>query len=541
MSKSVELSPHLALGKKTIDEWLEEVDFGYLNSSKYVPSEFALQFVNFIKLVNGEQGESNKSPPMHYKMLDSVVSDANYIANLCFRGASKTSLLVEYLALYLGVFGELPNFGKVEGMLYITDSMDNGAKSARKNIQYRYESSEFLRKYIPKATFTDNYIEFQNKDGSRLGLKLYGAKSGIRGTKIFGKRPVLAILDDLLSDDDARSPTIIEAIKHTIYRGVNHALDPKRRKVIMSGTPFNDQDPMIEAVESGSWAVNVYPVCENFPCTREEFQGAWSDRFSYDYVMNQYNLAMGVGQLDSFYQELMLRITSSQNRVIEDHDIRWYSRDTLISLKDKFYFYITTDFATSIRKRADYSVISVWAYNNNGDWFWVDGICAQQTMDKNINDLFRLVQEYKPMSVGVEITGQQGAFITWISNEMIRRNIWFTLASDQNNSSPGIRPSVDKLTRFNLVVPWFKAGKIFFPSEWKESTIIGTFLKQLRLVTIKGIKGKDDCIDTISMLGVINAWKPVTETVRSADTGHIYEPEAAHSSLENTAFASYIV
>lgn len=525
--------------KKTIDDWLEEVDYKELNSSKYVPKNFSLEFITFIKLVNGSLGESNKSPPMHMKMLDSIIGNKTNIVNLCFRGASKTTLLMEYLSLYLGVFNELPGLGKVEGMLYIADSMDNGAKGARKNIEYRYNNSDFLKKYIPKATFTDSYIEFTNKDGRKLGIKLFGAKSGIRGTKIFGKRPVLAILDDLLSDDDARSPTVISAIKDTIYKGVNHALDPKRRKIIMSGTPFNQDDPMIEAIESGEWEVNAYPVCEKFPCDREDFVGAWEDRFTYDYVLNQYNLALSVGQVDGFYQELMLRINSSDNRMVEEHDIRWFKRDDLLKHKERYNFYITTDFATSTKKKADYSVISVWAYSHTGNWFWVDGICKQQTMDKTLNDLFSLVQEYNPQSVGIEVSGQQGAFIAWIQEQMLNRNLWFTLASDSNSSSPGIRPVGDKLSRFKLVVPLFKVGKIAFPTEWKTSTIIGTFMKQLRLVTFKEIKGKDDCLDTVSMLAVMNPWKPYNHLQNTEDTSSPYKE---YRSLDNsTALDNYIV
>ena len=524
------------INKKTIDDWLEEVNYGSLLGSEYVPSQFALEYITFIKLVNGTTGESNKSPPMHMKMLDGIIKGKTNIVNLCFRGAAKTSLFIEYLSLYIATFGELPGLGKVEGMLYISDSMDNGAKTARKNIEYRYHNSEFLKKYVPKATFTDSYIEFVNISGHRLGIKLFGAKSGIRGTKIFGKRPVLAILDDLLSDDDARSPTVIAAIKDTIYRGVNHALDPKRRKTIMSGTPFNQEDPMIEAVESGTWEVNVYPVCEQFPCDKADFVGAWEDRFDYNYVLDQYNLALSVGQVDGFYQELMLRINTSENRKVEEHDIRWYKRDDLLKHRDRYNFYITSDFATSSKKRADFTVISVWAYSHTGNWFWVDGICKQQTMEKTINDLFSLVQEYKPQSVGIEVSGQQGAFIQWIQNEMLARNSWFNLASDKNSSNPGIRPVGDKASRFDLVVPLFKTGKIAFPLEWKTSTLIGQFLKQLRLVTFKGIKGKDDCLDTISMLALLSPWKPYNYSVKSDDTNSPFDKEArkeVYSGLDN--------
>lgn len=70
----------------------------------------------------------------------------------------------------------------------------------------------------------------------------------------------------------------------------------------------------------------------------------------------------------------------------------------------KVQLYITTDFATSESDAADFSVISVWAYNNVGDWLWVDGVVKRQQMDVNVDDLFRLAQIYSPQQVGIEIS-----------------------------------------------------------------------------------------------------------------------------------------
>lgn len=515
--------------KQSLDQWLDTVSYTELNSPRYMPSMFALTFMNFIKLANGAVGESHMTPPVHLKMLDKVVeSPSDYIANLCFRGAAKTTLFMEYLTLFLAMYGHLPGFGKVEGMIYVSDSMDNGVKSARKNIEFRYNNSEFLQKWIPKATFTDNYLEFENSEGHRLGVKMFGAKTGLRGTKIFGKRPVLAVLDDLVSDDDSKSKAAMIAIKDTVYKGVNHALDPTRRKVIFNGTPFNTEDILIEAVESGAWDVNVWPVCERFPCAEEDFVGAWEDRFTYKYVKEQYDMAVATGKVSAFMQELMLRITSSEERLVQDEEIRWYNRKNLLETKGAYNFYITTDFATSSKQTADYSVISVWAYNANGDWFWVDGVCERQKMDKSIDDLFRLVQEYNPQQVGIEITGQQNAFIQWIQGEMMNRNIWFNFASSDKSGTPGIRPTVDKLARFNVIVPWFKAGKIYFPEEMKTSVILGIGLGQIKLCTSSGIKGKDDFVDTVSMLGYLKPWKPSASTAVTYDGISVYDEDDKH-------------
>ena len=162
---------------------------------------------------------------------------------------------------------------------------------------------------------------------------------------------------------------------------------------------------MIEAVESGAWDVNVWPVCERFPCSKEEFIGAWEDRFDYDFIVEQYQNAVLTGKVEGFMQELMLRISSEEERLVQDAEIREYSRVQLLSRRNQFNFYITTDFATSDKQTADFSVISVWAYNSQGDWFWVDGECERQTMDKTVNTLFRMVSEYRPQSVGIEGLG----------------------------------------------------------------------------------------------------------------------------------------
>lgn len=528
----------IPVAKKDLDLYLDEVSYSTLQG-EYIPSEFALSFLNFIKLVNIGTSDTNKTPPVHLAMLDKLENKNPYLVNLCHRGLGKSTLWFEYLALYVGIFEGLPNLPDITGMIYVSDTMENGVKTARKSMESRYDKSDFLQNWLPTVKFTDSFIELTNKSGHQLGIRMFGSQTGIRGTRIYGQRPKLAVLDDLVSDQDANSKASLMSIKDTIYKGVNHALDPRHRKVIFCGTPFNKEDPIIEAVESGAWDVNVWPICEKFPCTEEEFSGSWEDRFNYQFVKDQYELAEKTGKLPSFYQELMLRISSEEERLVQEDEIRWYERKSLLEKRAAFNFYITTDFATSKKETADFSVISVWAYNANGDWFWVDGICARQTMDHTINDLFRLVQTYKPQQVGIEVTGQQGAFIQWLQNEMVTRNVWFNFASSEKSGNPGIRPITDKLARFNLVVPWFKAGKMYFPKEMKQSTILGHFMQQIRLATSNGLKGKDDCIDTISMLGFLKPWKPSDAVPVTPDEIDLWDDE--HKSDNDSPLASYIV
>ena len=532
---------------KTVEQYLNETSYAD-DDSNYIPSAFALEFVTFIKQVNGMQGEEHKTPVVHYKMLDQIAGTKKNILNMCSRGLAKTTLMGEYLFLYIGVYGALPGFGKVPLALYVSDSMENGVKNMRKNLEYRWENSEFLQIYIPKilpngkhgTKFTDSRWEFNNIDGNRFVVKGYGAKTGVRGSKEMGQRPVLAVLDDLVSDEDARSATVIASIEDTVYKAIDYALHPTKSKVIWSGTPFNAKDPLYKAVESGAWYVSVYPVCEKFPVSRDDFKGAWEDRFTYDYVLAKYTKAMKAGKIDTFNQELMLRIMSDEDRLIQTEDIQWYDRFLVLKNKAYFNFYITTDFATSEKESADFSVISVWALNSNGDWLWVDGVCRKQLMDVNIDDLFRLAQKWKPQEVGIEVSGQQAGFIQWIQGEMLNRNIYFSLASDNNGKMAGIRPNTNKMVRFQTIVPMFKMKKIKFPIDKKGSMEITEAIDELSLAAKGGFKSKhDDFIDTISMLSSLKTYRPSGAPVqkRNPSTG-IWEVE---DSSEDTGWDSYVV
>lgn len=526
----------------TVEEYLNNVT--YNDNDTYIPGLFSLEFINFIKMVNGTEGEENKTPVVHLKMLDTIEEGERRIANLCHRGIAKTTVMGEYLFLYIAVYGKLPGLGKLDLAIYVSDSIDNGVKNMRKNLEYRWENSEFLREWIPEITFTDVRWEFKNKDGKLFIVKGYGAKSGVRGAKELGQRPQLAVLDDLVSDEDARSPTVISKIEDTIYKAVNYALHPRNKMIIWSGTPFNASDPLYKAVESGAWSVNVFPVCEEFPVARKDFKGSWEDRFTYDYVKEEYDNAIKLGMVNTFNQELMLRIMSEEDRLITDDDIRWYRRKNLLNSLNNYNIYITTDFATSAEQSADFSVISVWAYSNNGDWFWLDGMCKKQTMEKNIDVLFLMAQRYKPVSVGIEVTGQQGGFIPWIVDQMIVRNVFFTLASDGNNSKPGIRPNTNKMVRFNTVVPLFKTGKIYFPEDAKDHEAMVEAMNELALVSNAGFKSKhDDFADTISMLTLMNPWRPSVEsaTPKNSDNSGIWLVEEEDIASLGSNMNSYIV
>ena len=84
------------------------------------------------------------------------------------------------------------------------------------------------------------------------------------------------------------------------------------------------------------------------------------------------------------------------------------------------------------------------------------------------------------------------------------------------------------------MVPYFAAGKIFFPIEMRETPIMAQFMSEISLATQSGIKGKDDCLDTISMLAEMNPWLP------AVGIGHNGGPDMFEEDDDRDNKASYI-
>ena len=539
----------------TVDQHLDSIDYDFMG---YYPTAEALMFVDFIQKLN-DGSEENETPLVHLRMMDTVFTKDHRVAILCHRGIGKTSLFAEYLILFIAAYGYMPGFGKVDLMLYISDSVENGVKNLRRNVEFRYANSEFLKKLIPDRKmqvgsgkpgsyidmeeyendtsgrkFTDIRLEFANNRGNRLVVKGYGAVSGVRGSKEMGKRPVVAILDDIVSDTDAESPTIISTIENTVYKAVSKALDPTRQKMIWLGTPFNESDPLYKAVESGAWKVSCFPIAEEFDgtTTEDRFNGSWEQRFTYAYVKREYDEAIMTGRPQDFYQELMLRISSNEDRLIPESNIVWYEdRSDIIKNITDYNVYIFTDAATSDNKKADFSAITVWAVNNNGDIMYIDGWHDKVLFNEFLNKLFHYATIYKGalMGAGVENSATQKGFISVIQNKMITESNFFPLLS--NGNDPGLYPRGNKFQRFMQVQPLFATHKIWFPKELKSSPTIVEILSEIKGVGKVNPNNRklgkslhDDLLDTISQIGMVDIITPSTgpRFIKNEDTEGIW-------------------
>jgi len=494
----------------------------------YVPSAEAVKFIAFIRAANVED---NANAEIHYRLADKYFGEDKQILIEAFRGSAKSTMM-EWLVLYIAAMGNLHNFGKVQFIAFIGDSMENGTKNFFRNVAGKIDRSELLKQLITIKRKTDSEMELVNADGIELNLKGYGASTNIRGVRYKGARPDIVILDDITTNDAINSETIQNTINNNFYKSVIPALHPTRYKIFFIGTPISERDIIHQLSDNPKWVVHKFPIAEKFPCDEQEFVGNWSDRFPYSAVSEKYEMYKAAGKAQDFYQEFMLEITDLTTLLVDEEDIQWFDPSIISKNKANYNFYISTDFATSTKKSADFSTIGVWAVSSNNDWLLVDGQCIRQTMQENIDDLFRYVKKWQPLSVGIESSGQQGGFISIMQEMMMKRNTWFTFAKKPGSKDVGIRPIKDKVHRFVTgVQPKFKQNKIWLPkpeiaklTSPRLVTLVEEMQHELsRLTLAGGVKSltHDDAIDLLNQLSEMDIYTP--SDVSDFATTHVDE------------------
>jgi phage terminase large subunit-like protein len=96
------------------------------------------------------------------------------------------------------------------------------------------------------------------------------------------------------------------------------------------------------------------------------------------------------------------------------------------------------------------------------------------------------------------------------------------------------------MQRFNLVVPWFKAGKMYFPEDLKHEPFMQETMAELSLAASSGFRSKhDDVIDTISQLASLVTWRPDQEG-KVNDASGIWELEEDDNEYDDQ-LSSYII
>lgn len=471
----------------TVDRLLDVCD---VELDWYIPSNFAIEFILFIRLCLGEEPE-NSNPKAHYFFIDCIFQQPNVepyfvvrgydyyelnnrIAILSTREFSKSTLMA-YMFLFIAYNGKIPEFGNIYYMIYVGDSMDNNVKTTMKTISKVFLESAFLKSKFEDWTLNTDIVEFVRKPTTRREIERYqahidgggkpkeapgrmkrtftlkgvGAKTGARGSRDGLARPDGVVFDDLVpSESDAASEPTLKSIESTIKSDILPGLNNNKNFALLIGTPYSKKDPVYSRIEKKSWLPVMFPrgiVIKDkkaYPINEDAnintFKSVWDDRHGYKNCMRDFKAALrdksaGDGSsVRSILQEHYLRISSDEDRMITDSMIQWYNRVDVQKRISQYNLYMTTDFTTTGSSGSDMSGIAVWAMGSNNDVFLLDLCLRRQEMEEQYDEVFRMVNYWtrenpRGITAGIEVDGQQKGHIFALKDRMIRRNEWFTI------------------------------------------------------------------------------------------------------------------
>lgn len=556
------------------------LDYVDLKLDWYIPSIDAIKFFNFIRLCLGEEPE-NLNSKAHYFFIDCIFQskcvkpyfdvrgmDFNDLKGntliLSSREFSK-SVLIVYFILYMASGEKVPNFGKVNFGIYVSDRMDGNVKITMETIESLYLGSTYLQSLFEWTHFTDKAVEFIRKPVTRKEIEEYNlhirnggresnvksrakrkfklqgiGSSGGRGSRSGLDRPQFAIFDDLIANEkDAYSQAVLEAIESTIEADIGSSLSGGGNFKVIIGTAYHTNDPVYKRVTEGSYLPVVFPKAEVPPhgdiysskgvlvtpaMTKEKFVSVWDDRHPFSKQRKAYALAEKAyakgkpKKLKTINQEFYVRVTSEHERLIKESDILWENLTHVCANGKDYKWYITTDFTTTNNISSDNSVCFLWAVDYREHWYLIDVSVAKKTISEQYQDtldMYNKAMKYGAYwcDVGVEIDGQQSLHLINLENYADKQGVNITFASQKmplgkKATWVGIRSkgSGDKLWRLKLVAEQYHNRQVHFNTSMKyTSKGLNILERELKMTTYSEIKASsDDALDGLSQLALID-------------------------------------
>ena len=480
---------------------------------EYMPRKETIEF--FIWL-NTYFDEENRSAESHFQLMDHLFGKQRFKGFECSRGLAKSTLIGIYHLLYIAFKGSKPNFGKVDYVLYIMDTVSQVGANFEQLIGILEDNRELAKHLeIRKSRLGDDpTLYIWNKDLNRtIYFKGRGAGQKMRGTRIMGKRPNIILLDDIENDENVESKESREKLKNWFFNAVIPAVNPNKFEIDFIGTPIHADALLLNLLEGNGddeffkqyeFAFIQLPAAENLTAaiikgeSDEPLISAWSDRFTVSYLRTMYGLYASQNKLTSFWQEFMLQIAPKENLLFETDKIRRYSAMAIKEQLPNFTYYISVDLAISQKDSADYTVIAVIGVNDNADWFLIDGFFGRVKPDETIQRVFEFVKMYRPYSVVLEKVAFQTSMKTFMEQEMVRQGIYFGI---DMVSRPQHKNS--KLSVIKSLQPIVNNGKLWLPDGYI-SSFVTELLEEMNLITNDKILAKhDDLVDALAQLTLI--------------------------------------
>jgi len=356
---------------------------------------------------------------------------------LMFRGGWKTTILTIARCIY-----EIVRNRDIR-ILIAAESSDQSQTFLR-TIRQHLESNEDLIRIF--GDFKDTRLKWTEKELVVSGRKKSYKESTITtcgiNSPVVSKHFDIIICDDLVTEDNARTPGQRERVKIFYYKSLEPTLEPDGRRWVI-GTRYHHLDLYGHLITNEMADAHII-----IPVLNDKDESIWEERFPTKKMISK-RKSMGI----IIFRSQMMCDTDAMVGELFQYD--WFKFYNDIDLPTDLVVYIGVDLAISMDKRADYFVCVAVGHHVKTNTFWVLEYvrkrCGFKEQTKVIVDMG---VRHNAAKISVEAVAYQKAQVNQVKDDDIGK--FFTVRPVYTNK--------DKLTRAYKQQGLFEDGRVYVRS-----------------------------------------------------------------------------
>ncbi len=363
------------------------------------------------------------------------------IVNCWPREHGKTTIAEAYL-LWNAVF-------KREKLQLIIASSKEMAESILENISSEIEENIYLYEDFGELK-SDRWKKDEIKltNGSIIIAK--GIDSSFRGLRKGAQRPSLILLDDVMKDETAYSPTL----RDKLYKKFKRAVLPLSRDafIIITNTILHSDDlpsRLLREIEQGTlkdW------IGMRFEAITPEGEPLWPSRWPREKLLKKKEQLGSI----AFAQEYLNRPMSDEDRLFKEEWIEYYEDR---NLPEELTISVGVDPATG-KAHGDFSAIVVVGKDRKGIIYVLETYIKKVSPQSFMEALFDIYRRWKPKTIIFEEVAFQEVYKKFVMEEGSRRGVHLPIK--------GVKPKGSKELRASKLSPLVENGLIKFKRNQKE-------------------------------------------------------------------------
>lgn len=251
----------------------------------------------------------------------------------------------------------------------------------------------------------------------------------------FGKRRY----DDVETLETVRTPESMENCENALKMSYNLGVTGVGVASLV-GTVYAFNDIHLRAIKDGTFKARIYPATKNGQLDGEPW------------LWTREQLAQKIREQGPYISscQLFLNPVADGSQALLESWLRYWNPQSWQTMN----VYILVDPASEKKKTSDYTVFTVIGLGYDHNYYIIKQIRDRLNLKQRANVLFKLHQDYRPITVGYEKYGMQ-ADIEYMQEQMELRGYRFSIVP-----LGGTMPKNDRIKR---LVPAWSEGRVYIP------------------------------------------------------------------------------